>query len=160
MKLFVRLLNRTRPVMVWIALVCFAAGSLNASTLTFERDVSGNLIAVGINQDKKQVFTYDAAGNLASVVTADMPSAPVLTAAASAATVSLSWPAVPKATGYYLLYAAYPDPATSGIGIVDLGGVTTFSADLWPGAELYVAIQAYNKGVTGDISNIEAVQLK
>lgn len=159
MKHLSTLFNPTRLLMVWIALVCLAAGSLNAATLTFERNAAGDLTGIGINQDKKQVFTYDDSGNLISTVTANVPAAATLSVTVSATTVSLSWPAVSGATGYYLLYAAYPDPGTGGIATIDLGNVTGFSYDLWPGAQLYIAVQAYNNGVTGDISNIETIIL-
>lgn len=68
--------------------------------------------------------------------------APVLTTAVDGTTVTISWSAVPNATGYILYYA--PNPAQSPVGSLDVGPLITLSGDLDVGTSLFVAVQPYN----------------
>ena len=69
--------------------------------------------------------------------------------------VSISWTAVPGATGYKLLYAPYPYTGPETIGNIDMGTQTNLSGDLWEGAAFYVAVKAYGSGNESGFSNIE-----
>jgi ELWxxDGT repeat protein len=81
---------------------------------------------------------------------------PELTSAISGIKLTMNWNAVENATGYTVYYAPYPYNG-SGEGTADLGNVTSLDADLWAGASLYLAIQAYNSTGTSDLSNVEIV---
>jgi len=93
-------------------------------------------------------FIFLFAVNASAVV----PSAPLLTATTSGLTVSLSWSAVPGATGYILYYAPYP--AATPIGNANMGTQTSFSVTLTGGAAYYVALKAYNNSGSSGYSNI------
>jgi len=56
--------------------------------------------------------------------------------------VSISWTAVPGATGYKLFYAPYPYTGPETIESIDMGAQTNLSGDLREGAAFYVAVKA------------------
>jgi formylglycine-generating enzyme required for sulfatase activity len=86
-----------------------------------------------------------------------VPAAPELNVTTSGITLTLSWNTVSGADGYTLFYAPYPEAGE--IGQIDMGGQTSESIDLWPGAAFYVAVQAYNSTGAGDVSNIEHFEI-
>ncbi len=83
------------------------------------------------------------------------PTAPELSITTTGLNLSLSWAAVPDATGYIMSYA----PSSSYTGpesfiTKDMGGETTFAAVLWDGADFTVAVQAYNEQGNSGYSDI------
>jgi hypothetical protein len=80
----------------------------------------------------------------------------VLSLVTTGVNVSVSWTAVPGATGYQLFYAPYPYTGPATIGSIDMGMQTSLSADLWSGAAYYVAVQAYDQAGSSGYSNIGA----
>jgi len=87
------------------------------------------------------------------------PSAPVLSVATTGINVSVSWTAVPGATGYQLSYAPYPYTGPETIESIDMGTQTSVSADLWSGAAYYVAVQAYDHEGSSGYSDVEAFSI-
>ena len=83
------------------------------------------------------------------------PTAPDLTVSISDLDLSLSWNAVPDATGYILSYVPSPYSGPASFITKDVGGETSFVAVLWEGAAFTVAVQAYNDQGNSGYSNIE-----
>lgn len=87
------------------------------------------------------------------------PSPPTITHAISGLTATVSWTNVPGATKYKLLYAPIPYTGPESIGSLDVGGVNSFSANLWVGAAFYVAVQAGNDTEFSEFSNIDTITI-
>lgn len=71
--------------------------------------------------------------------------------------ITLTWNEIPGVQNYTLFYAPYPEAEI--VGQVDMGNQTTFSAALWEGAALYVAIAYIDENGREIFSNIESFQL-
>lgn len=84
------------------------------------------------------------------------PEAPELSVSTSGLDLSLSWNAVPDATGYILNYAPSPYSGPESFTTMDVGTDTSFSINLWDGAAFTVAVQAYNDQGVSFYSNIES----
>jgi hypothetical protein len=84
------------------------------------------------------------------------PEAPQLSVSTSGLDLSLSWNAVPDATGYILNYAPSPYSGPKSFTTMDVGTDTSFSATLRDGAAFTVAAQAYNDQGVSFYSNIES----
>lgn len=87
------------------------------------------------------------------------PLPPTITHSINGAAVTISWTSVPGATGYRLSYAPIPYTGPESIGSLDVGGVTSFSANLWEGAAFYVAVQAGDGQGFSEYSNIGNVTI-
>ncbi|MER0171407.1 MAG: fibronectin type III domain-containing protein [Nitrosomonas sp.] len=87
------------------------------------------------------------------------PSAPVITHSISGTSVTISWTNVPGASEYKLLYAPIPYTGPESIGSLDVGGVNSFSANLWEGASFYVAVQAGDNSGFSEYSNIGEITI-
>lgn len=61
---------------------------------------------------------------------------------------------MPGATKYKLSYAPIPYTGPESIASLDVGNVTTFSANLWEGAGFYVAVQTGDDTGFSEYSNI------
>lgn len=80
-------------------------------------------------------------------------STPVLSTTVNGSNVTISWTAVPDATGYTLYYA--PFPAQSPIGSLNVGSLTTLTGALPSGSAFYVAVQPYRaSGPINVFSNV------
>ncbi|MBL8501779.1 MAG: hypothetical protein JNL77_14540, partial [Nitrosomonas sp.] len=90
-----------------------------------------------------------------SVHSVAAPAAPTLTHSISGLTVTTSWTSVPGATEYKLSYAPIPYTGPESIASLNVGGVTSFTANLWEGAAFYIAVQAGNGGEFSEYSNID-----
>jgi len=87
------------------------------------------------------------------------PSAPTLTHSISGLTVTTSWTNVPGATEYKLSYAPIPYTGPESIASLNVGGVTSFTANLWEGAAFYIAVQAGDGNEFSEYSNIDNFSL-
>lgn len=87
------------------------------------------------------------------------PSAPTLTHSISGLTVTTSWTSVPGATEYKLSYAPIPYTGTDSIASLNVGGVTSFTTNLWEGAAFYIAVQAGDGNEFSEFSNIDNFSL-
>lgn len=83
------------------------------------------------------------------------PSAPTLTHSISGLKVTVSWTSAPGATEYKLSYAPSPYTGPESIGSLNVGKLTSFTADLWEGAAFYVAVQAGDGLAFSEYSNID-----
>jgi len=81
--------------------------------------------------------------------------APVLITSTSGLSLSLSWTAIPGATGYTLHYAPSPYTGSDSIVQASMGTHTFASYTLLNGASYYVAIKANNSSELSGYSNIE-----
>jgi formylglycine-generating enzyme required for sulfatase activity len=81
------------------------------------------------------------------------PATPTLTLSISGTAVTASWTASAGATSYRLFYAPYPNPVYT--RVLDCGGNTGFSVNLFKGAAFYVYVQAYNSYGNSDYSNMD-----
>lgn len=90
-----------------------------------------------------------------SVQSIAAPSAPTLTHSISGLTVTTSWTSVPGATEYKLSYAPIPYTGPESIASLNVGGVTSFTANLWEGAAFYIAVQAGDGNEFSEYSNID-----
>ncbi len=81
--------------------------------------------------------------------------APVLITSTSGLSLSLSWTAIPGATGYTLHYAPSPYTGSDSIVQASMGTKTNASYRLLNGASYYVAIKANNTSELSGYSNIE-----
>ena len=86
---------------------------------------------------------------------ASVPTAPNIALSVNGLKTTVSWPSVAGATGYKLLYSPNPIAGSQTVDAVDLGNVTSFSCELWPGAAYYVTVAAYNAQGSSTYSNIE-----
>ncbi|MBF0563856.1 MAG: serine protease [Nitrospirae bacterium] len=84
---------------------------------------------------------------------AEIPASPVIKVGLSGTNVTISWPSIAGATGYRLYYAPYPNAGY--VYSADLGTQNSLSAQLYSGANFYVAVQAYKQSCTGGFSNVE-----
>jgi len=82
--------------------------------------------------------------------------APALTITPSGLHVAFSWTNVPDATEYILYYAP---PDINFIGEIAMGTETSFSLELYEGAQFYVAVKAYNNSVSSGWSNIAYLEM-
>jgi len=98
------------------------------------------------------VFLIFLLGNSAQASAA--PSAPVITHSINGLSVTISWTSVAGTSEYKLLYAPIPYTGPESIGSLNVGGVTSFSANLWKDAAFYVAVQAGNSDGFSEYSNI------
>jgi len=87
------------------------------------------------------------------------PSAPTLTHSISGLTVTTSWTSVPGATEYKLSYAPIPYTGPESIASLNVGGITSFTANLWEGAAFYIAVQAGNGNEFSEYSNIDNITI-
>ncbi|WP_160816605.1 hypothetical protein [Nitrosomonas oligotropha] len=87
------------------------------------------------------------------------PSPPTLTHSISGFTVTASWTSVPGATEYKLSYAPIPYTGPESIASLNVGGVTSFTANLWEGAAFYIAVQAGDGNEFSEYSNIDNFSL-
>ena len=79
--------------------------------------------------------------------------APHLTLTVEGNWVTVSWDTIPKATGYEILYAPYPEGTP--VGNLNVGQVNNYSIQLGSGQNYYVALRAYQGICYGDFSNID-----
>jgi hypothetical protein len=82
------------------------------------------------------------------------PSPPSLTVTTSGVRVNGSWTAVEGATGYTLSFAPFLYTGPGSIVSVDMGTLTGFSVDLWPGAAYYLVVQSRDASGVSDYSNV------
>lgn len=87
------------------------------------------------------------------------PAAPTLTHSISGLTVTTSWRSVPGATEYKLSYAPIPYTGPQSIASLNVGGITSFTANLWEGAAFYIAVQAGDGHEFSEYSNIDNFSL-
>ncbi|BCG62594.1 MAG: hypothetical protein methR_P0240 [Methyloprofundus sp.] len=80
--------------------------------------------------------------------------APEINISTEGVQVTISWNSVANAEGYTLFYAAYPYTGPETIGSIELGNISSFSADLWNGAAFYVTIKAHRSDDVSEYSNI------
>lgn len=86
--------------------------------------------------------------------------APAMTLLADGLVVTVQWTQVSGASGYELFYAPYPFAGPETINSFDVGSDTSFSAELWPDAAYFIAIQAYNEGGNSPYSNVDFFHLQ
>lgn len=99
-------------------------------------------------------FETNLFGDPASELPAQSIAAPILAITVDKRTVTLSWSAVPSASGYTLLYSPNPYTGPASIGSVEMGNKTGASFDLWSGASFLVAVKAYNSLGSSGFSNL------
>ena len=140
------------------AFLLFPSVPSSAETLNFSYTSVGRLGEVSSQTSKLISYSYDNAGNLLTKTPGtDIAIAPPsMKMVISDNTVSLSWAPVANATGYELVFAAYPFTGPYSIGTIPLGNVNGLKLDLWPGAAFYVALKAYNAYGGSEYSNIES----
>lgn len=72
---------------------------------------------------------------------------------------TLSWGAVPGATGYRVYFAPSPYLGPETIESIDLGNQIEIRGDLWIGAAFYFAIKAYDEVGEGEFSNVPLIEI-
>ncbi len=88
------------------------------------------------------------------------PIPPTLTNAINGLSVTVSWTNVLGATKYKLSYAPIPYTGPESIASLDVGNITSFSANLWEGAGFYVAVQAGDDTGFSEYSNISNITIE
>ncbi len=148
----------------------------NASEFTKQNDTaSGKTLSSGQSATFDIVFTPTTAGDKIATVnipsnapsgvsvnlypramekppTPTVPTAPLLSIAIADKTVTASWSSSSNASGYTLWYASASNP--SQFFAADVENSTSFSIELWGGAEFYVKLQAYNSAGSSEYSNV------
>lgn len=94
------------------------------------------------------------AGMVAALNSVAAPSPPQLTVLVDGLTVTANWTASPGATGYTLFYAPKPFTGPESIQSAEMNGKQSFSAELWIGAEFYIAIKSYDNSGLSEFSNV------
>lgn len=83
------------------------------------------------------------------------PAPPIMSHSEQGVDITISWTAVPGATGYTLFYAPYPFQGVETIGSFDMGATMGASFHLWEGAQYFIAVQAYDGSGSSDYSNVD-----
>jgi len=124
-----------------------------------------NLVRIDDNKVTVKLRTYNAKTRQWMALerhkftyTVTHPPAPKLTVSIQGKTVSLSWNAVPGATGYNLLYTHIPWEGGN-INSKDMGNRTSFSVTLPSGTAYYAAVRARSADGISEFSNIVVVNI-
>ncbi|MCK5664677.1 MAG: hypothetical protein KAI17_14395 [Thiotrichaceae bacterium] len=117
---------------------------------------NGQLYFYGADRTTKDYSTELYRYNLSS----NIPAAPEVKVSANGTRVNISWHVMPNSDGYTLSYAPYPFTGPETIASVELGNVSSLSAELWSGAAFYIVVQSSNSGALSGYSNVELFIIK